>query len=174
MESEVVPLLVSVTFLPALLVPTLTAPKLSDLGDSCTTVPVPVSEMVWVPEPPSSLIVIEPVLVPPAVGVKVTLIVQLVPGCMPDPQVFVSWKSPVGVMLEISNSAVPLFDGVSVCAALVVPTSCVAKVSFVAESDAVGVCINTEIPVPRLTTMSSRPSLLRSLKTSAPLELTEM
>jgi hypothetical protein len=100
-EREAVPLFVRVTAFAALFVPTLTEPKLSDVGASLTTVPTPVREMVWVDDPPLSLIVTEPVLVPEAVGVKVMLIVQLPPGCTALAHVFVSWKSPVTAMLLI-------------------------------------------------------------------------
>jgi len=45
-ESDVAPLLVSLTVFAAVFVPTLTEPKLKDVGLSCTTVPIPVKAIV--------------------------------------------------------------------------------------------------------------------------------
>lgn len=49
-----------------------------------------------------------PERVPFAVGVKVTLMVQVVGGATLAPQLFVSAKSPVVAMLLISRGAVPV------------------------------------------------------------------
>jgi len=92
------------------------------------------------------VIVSVPVRVPVAVGVNVTLTVQLagdgpsVPVQVPS----VSAKSPV-VPNEIDVDPVPAFLTVTVLAALVVPTLCLANVSLV------GVAVTTTVgafPVP--------------------------
>jgi len=54
-----------------------------------------------------SVTVSEPVRVPVAVGVKVTLIVHDVLAARLVPQLSVSEKSPLGVMLEIVSVAPP-------------------------------------------------------------------
>jgi hypothetical protein len=64
----------------------------------------------------------DPVRLPVAVGLKVILIVQLVPAAKLVPQVFVCAKSPVALILLIDNAAVPLLVKVAVWAALVVLT----------------------------------------------------
>jgi hypothetical protein len=63
-----------------------------------------------------------PVLIPAAVGLKVTEIVQLAPALTVVPQVLVWEKSPLGVMLEMVRVTVPVLARVTICAALVVPT----------------------------------------------------
>ena len=72
---------------------------------------------------------------PPAVGLKVTLIEQLTPAAKVDPQVVVRAKSavlvPVKEMLRDVSVVVPMFFSVTVCAALVVLTVWLAKVTFV-------------------------------------------
>ena len=50
-----------------------------------------------------------PLLVPVAVGLKVTPIVQLAPAANVEPQVLVRVKSPPIVTLEMVMVAVPLF-----------------------------------------------------------------
>lgn len=92
-----------------------------------------------------SVIEIDPVSVPAASGVNVTLIVQLA-GEAPSvvPQVFVCAKSPLAEMV-IGVDAVPVFFTVTTLAGLVVPIVCAAKVSLV------GVAVTTTVaaaPVP--------------------------
>jgi hypothetical protein len=60
------------------------------------------------------VIVIEPVREPVAVGVKVTLRVQLAPAAMLEPQVLVWAKSPLAVMLVIARVALPVLFSVTV------------------------------------------------------------
>jgi hypothetical protein len=67
--------------------------------------------------------VTEPVRAPAAVGVKVTLIVQLAPTARVVPQLFVCAKSPLAVMELIVAELVPLFDSVVDWAAVVEPTT---------------------------------------------------
>ena len=86
------------------------------------------------------MIEIEPVSVPAASGVKVTLIVQLA-GEAPSvfPQVFVCAKSPLAE-IEIGVDAVPVFFTVTTLATLVVPIACDVNVSVV------GVAVTTTVP----------------------------
>src|SRR4030081_2434216 len=64
----------------------------------------------------------DPVRVPSAVGVKVTVIVQLALIATLLPQVLVCAKSPLAAMLLMVNVAVPVFLSVTFCEAFVVPT----------------------------------------------------
>jgi hypothetical protein len=87
-----------------------------------------------------------PVRVPVAVGVNVTLTVQLAgEGASEVPQLVLSTaKSPLAAM-ESDVDPVPVFFTVTVLAALVVPTVCLANVSLV------GVAVTTTLaafPVP--------------------------
>ena len=72
-----------------------------------------------------SLTVTVPVRVPVVVGVKFTLIVQLVPVASEVPQVPspAKAKSPLMVMPLIVMVVLPLLVSVENCAALVVPTA---------------------------------------------------
>jgi hypothetical protein len=54
-----------------------------------------------------------PVLVPAAVGLKVTLRVQLAPAATLEPQVLVWEKSPLALMLVIVRLALPVFLSVT-------------------------------------------------------------
>jgi hypothetical protein len=54
-----------------------------------------------------------PVLVPVAVGLKVTLRVQLAPAATLEPQVLVWEKSPLALMLVIVRLAFPVFLSVT-------------------------------------------------------------
>ena len=57
-----------------------------------------------------------PLRVPPAVGLKVTLIVQLAPSLTLLPQLFVCEKSPLTVIPEIDSPAFPELVRVMACA----------------------------------------------------------
>jgi hypothetical protein len=63
-----------------------------------------------------------PVLVPAAVGLKVTEIVQLAPVLTVVPQVLVWEKSPLAVMLEMVSEALPVLVSVMVWALLLFVT----------------------------------------------------
>src|SRR5258705_11485587 len=91
MVSNASPVFVSVTVCAALVVPTLREPKLKLVGERLTTgaVPVPVRLTICGLPVASSVIVMVPVRVPVAVGVNVTLIVQLAPAATEVPQVLV-------------------------------------------------------------------------------------
>jgi len=76
-----------------------------------------------------SVIVIAPLRVPVAVGVNVTLIVQLVFAARLAGQLFVSPKSPLGAIAEIARVAFPVLVNVTGCATLVVFTAWPGKMS---------------------------------------------
>jgi hypothetical protein len=84
--------------------------------------PIALSEMLMVP-----------VLVPLATGLKVTEIVQLAPTLTLVPQVLVWEKSPLVVIVRGVRAPVPVLDSVSVCGELRVETACPEKVRLVAE-----------------------------------------
>jgi hypothetical protein len=87
------------------------------------------------------VIEIEPVSVPAASGVNVTLIVQLAgEGPSVFPQVLVWAKSPLAGEIVMGVDKVPVFLTVTSLAALVVPTACDGKVSVV------GVAVTTTVP----------------------------
>jgi len=73
----------------------------------------------------------KPVLLPVAVGVKVTLMAQLAPGANPAPQVLSCAKSPVTVIPAIVKAAVPVLLIVIVCGALVDPSAWLVNVKLV-------------------------------------------
>src|SRR3974390_1450752 len=77
--------------------------------------------------PSESLMVIEPVRAPVAVGVNVTEIEQFPPAATPPRQLLVSAKSPVAAMLANVNGTVLVFVSTIVCGWLVVPTVCTPK-----------------------------------------------
>jgi hypothetical protein len=88
-----------------------------------------------------------PVLVPLAVGLKVTLMVQEALAATREPQVLVWEKSPLVLMLLMLSVAFPVFVSVTVWGLLVVPTAWAGKVKEVEERLAAG-----PVPVPvRLT-----------------------
>src|SRR2546429_5132135 len=60
--------------------------------------------------------VIAPVRVPVAVGVKVTLMAQLAPAATDVPQVLVCMKSPLATMLVTLSATVPVLVSVTDCA----------------------------------------------------------
>jgi hypothetical protein len=80
------------------------------VGERLTTgaVPVPVRLTVWVAGLALSVIVTAPVRVPAAVGLKVTLRVQLALAARLEPQVLVWEKSPLAVMLIMLRVALPV------------------------------------------------------------------
>jgi len=142
MARVAVPVFDSVTVCAALVVPTVWLAKVSEVGERLAVVvgaaPVPVRPTVCgLPEALSVTLEL-PVRVPDAVGVNVTLMLQFPPDASEPPQLSVSAKSPLATMLLMVRVAVPVFDSVTVCAALVVPTLWLAKVSEVGERLATG------------------------------------
>ena len=93
--------------------------------------PVPVNPMLC--GLPNALLVTVSVSVrePATVGVKVTLIVQFAPAARVAAQVLVWAKSPLALMPAIFSTAEPLLVRVTLCAVLVVPFVCAAKVRLV-------------------------------------------
>ena len=123
------PLFVSVTAWAALVVLTDWFPNPTEVGDrlAAGAVPVPVRLAVRGLPVPLSVTVSVALRVPEAVGLKVTLMVQLAAAARLAPQPFVRAKSPLLVpvmatLLMVSDELVPFFR-VSVCAVLVVPTA---------------------------------------------------
>src|ERR1700680_3014690 len=92
--SAVVARFVTVADLIALAMPIPTVPRFSVLALTRTAVPVPDRATVWGLVGSESLIVKVALRVPAAVGLKVTLMVQLAPPASDDPQLLVSLKSP--------------------------------------------------------------------------------
>jgi hypothetical protein len=92
-------------------VPTSCAEKVKEVGERLATgaVPVPVRLTDWVAGLALSVMVTAPVLVPMAVGLKVTLRVQLAATATLAPQVLVWEKSPLTVMLVMLRTALPVF-----------------------------------------------------------------
>src|ERR1700719_1841314 len=106
----VVPELCSVTAAPVRDAPTGCDTKVRDVGLTlaCWDVPWPLSARVCGLPGAVSVTVRIPVRLPRAVGVKVTLTVQLVPGATGVPQVFDWAKSPVIWSEVIVKGPVPL------------------------------------------------------------------
>jgi hypothetical protein len=84
-----------------------------------------------------------PVLVPPAVGLKVTLMVQLAVAATLEPQVLVSEKSPLVEIPAMLRAAFPVLLSVTVWGLLLVPSGCAGKVKEVGERLTAGA-----VPVP--------------------------
>lgn len=91
-----------------------------------------------------SVMVTAPTRLPVAVGVNVTLKSQKPPAPKPEPQLLVTEKSPLAVILVRLSAAPPLLVSLTTCAALLVPIVCAAKLSEVGLSEATG----TATPVP--------------------------
>ena len=85
----------------------------------------------------------EPVRVPVAVGVKVTFTVQLVLTARLAPQLLVCAKSPLALMLDMLAAAVPVFETVTGCDALPLPSTCAGKVKALLDRPITGA-----VPVP--------------------------
>jgi hypothetical protein len=151
------PLLVKVTVLAAPLVPIARVGKLRLLADKETAVPVPLKLTLCGLLLALSVRVSEPVRLAAAVGVKVTVMVQLAPAARLVPQVLVWAKSPLAVMLLRLKADWPVLDKVRVFGLLVVPTSLVPKLKLEADSFATG-------PVPVAPSTTRR---MRSLDESA-------
>ena len=109
------------------------------------------------------------VLVPPAVGLKLTLTAQLAPAARLGPHVVASVKSllfiPVMAILLMVSVLVPAFRRLNVFAALVVPTVCRLKDREEGDSDAEGAT-----PVPLNPTICGLPAALSFTLTEAVLD----
>jgi hypothetical protein len=96
-----------------------------------------------------------PLLAPVVVGVKVTLIEQEVSAARLALQVLVWEKSPLMAILVIVRVELPVFRRLTLCAMLLEPTACAAKVREVEETTA---DVATPFPV-RLTVWGEEPAL---------------
>ena len=145
MLSVAVPVFVSVTLWPELVVPICWLEKVKFVADKLTagSVPVPVRLTACGLPEAVSVIVSVPLRAPVAVGVKVTSIAQLLPAATDPLQLLVSAKSPVVAMLVMLKGAVPLFPSVTTCGALVVLTTWPLKVTLFGATLAVAA-----VPVP--------------------------
>jgi hypothetical protein len=148
-----VPVLLSVTDCAALVVPTVWAANVSEVGETPAVgdVPVPLSVTFWVaPTLPELSITCSVALrLPTAVGSNVTEIVQFAPTAKLAAQVLVSAKSaefvPPITMLVIVRGPVPVLVRVTVCALVVTPTLMPANVRLLGEAPATG--IPTPVPL---------------------------
>src|SRR5713226_8700372 len=113
------PLFESVTVLAGLLVPTTLVPKLKLVVDrlSVGVTPEPVSETNCGLLDAASVMVSVPVREPLAVGVKVTLTVQLELATTLAPQLLVCAKSPLACIPLMLTAVCPGFDSVTGCEA---------------------------------------------------------
>jgi hypothetical protein len=105
-----------VTLCALLLLPTACAGKVKEVGERLTTgvaTPVPVRLTVCVAGLTLSVMVMEPLREPAALGVKVTMRVQLALAATLVPQVLVWEKSPLTVMLLIVRVALPVLVSVT-------------------------------------------------------------
>src|SRR5437879_11049277 len=118
--SSALPVLLSVTDCAALVVFSSWLPKLKFVADKLTmgagAAPVPVRLMVCGLPAMLSVIVTAPVRMPVAVGVNVTLMVQLAPAATDVPQVLVCMKSPLATMLVTLSATFPVLFSVTDCA----------------------------------------------------------
>jgi hypothetical protein len=125
------PVLERVTAWAALLVPTAWLANVRLLGEKLTVAevatPVPVRATLWEPVPALSVTVTEALREPEAVGVKVTLMVQLPPAATLEPQLLLWAKSPglepPSEMPEMLSAAFPVLFTVTAFAVLVEPTA---------------------------------------------------
>ena len=155
MARAALPVLVNVTVCAALMLPTAWLLNVSVLVERLTTgtaSPMPDSGTVCVLPatfPVLSVTVRVPVLVPAAVGVNVTLIVQVVLAERIEPHVLLWLKSPAATMLEMLNGASPVLLKITCCAALATPTDWPVKPRLAGESEACG--SKTPVPVAKIT-----------------------
>jgi len=132
--KAVFPVLLRVTLCAALVVPTFWLLNVRLAGERLVAAAAPVPVRLTICGLPAALseILTAAVRVPAAVGVNVTLIVQLLFAATELPQVFVSAKSPVltpvMLILVMLILALPVLLRVALCAGLVVPTFSLAKV----------------------------------------------
>jgi hypothetical protein len=154
--TEPVPVLATVTLCAALVVPTVWLAKVKDAGEivivpACAPT-VPVNATVCGLPVALSAMLMAAVREPVAVGLKVTLIVQLASTASDAGQVFVSAKSPefvpVRVIPEIAKAALPPFVKVTVWAALVVPMLCELNVKLVGARMTEDTCAGIDCTTP--------------------------
>jgi hypothetical protein len=148
--SVPVPVLDKVTACAALLVPNNWLLNVSEVGERLTAgaTPVPVRLTAWGLPLALSVIVTAALRAPVAVGLNVTLMVQLAAAATLVPQVLVWLKSPLFVpvmaMLVMLSAAVPVFERVTACAVLLVLTNWLLNVSDAGDRPTAGA---TPVPV---------------------------
>ena len=122
-------------------------------------IPEPVKPTVWGLPGASSAIVTEAVLLPSAVGVKVTLMLQVPLGARDEPHVLFSPKSPTlapATLMELKFTGLkPVFETVMDCPALVFPTGSLPNPSVGTES-----CTTASPPLPESETLCGVPGAL--------------
>jgi hypothetical protein len=142
MFKTAVPLLVSVTLCPELLVPTLWFAKLNELEErlACAPLlPIPTNRITCCgPFCALSVITTLPPRDQTAAGVKVMLIEHGDPGATEVPHVFVWEKSPLITMLLMLRLDVPVLVRVIDCGELLVPTTVPPKLRPLDESVTIG------------------------------------
>jgi hypothetical protein len=149
MLNGALPVLFKVTDCAGLVVPRFWLPKATLLAVRLTVGLVPVPVRLTVCGLPAALseTVSVAVRLPGAVGVNVTLMVQLPPAASELPQVVVSGKSPglgpVTARLAMLKARLPLFVRVTDCAGVEVPSNWLPKVRVVAERPT-----SAAVPVP--------------------------
>ena len=150
--SDAVPVLINVTDCGELVVFTTCPPKDRLAGRRLTAganaAPVPVRLAVWGLLSALSLTVNVPVRIPDAVGVKVTLIVQLALPARPDPQLSVSAKSPLTVAPLTVKGVDVRFVRTMGWELLVVPTDWLPKLRLVGANWADAAAIKPKTPTP--------------------------
>jgi hypothetical protein len=123
--SVAFPVLVSVTGWVPLAVPTGWLGKVTLAGVRLTVGPAapPVPLRVTICGLPGALseMLSVPLRVPLPVGIRITLIVQLLPAATLVPQLFVCVKSPLTAKLEIVTTPLPVLVRVMTCALLELP-----------------------------------------------------
>jgi phage tail protein X len=128
-----------------------TVPKLKLVGESFAVVPTPLSVTFCGLPAALSVMLNAAVRVPDAVGLNLTLIVQLAPAANEVPQVVVWEKSPAFVpviaIVVIVKLAVPVFFRVAVVAALVVPIAWVEKDRLVGDRVTTGPLLRLKVAV---------------------------
>jgi len=156
--STSVPLSVSVTVCAELLVPTAWLAKVRFFvlreAIACP-VPMPARGRIWGESAALSVIVIEPVRVQIATGAKVAEIVQLAPAARDAPQLLVCPNSVPAVILVMVSGVAPEFSRITFLAALVVPTACLANMTFAGVSFTTGTA-----PVPLMVSFCGLPVAL--------------
>ncbi len=126
-----VPVLVTVTVWPWLVVPTDKLPKERVEGEVAMPgkVPCPVAVTRVETRPLASLMTVDPERVPVEVGEKLRLTVQLAPGW----KIVGHWSDSMRLFDTVMgfsvSAAVPVLVTVNVCAWLVVPATCAPKIS---------------------------------------------
>jgi hypothetical protein len=148
------PELLSVIVCPALAAPTVWLANVRLVGERLTAdvIPVPATLTLWGLWETLSVTVTCAVRVPDAVGWKVTVIVQLAPAAMVDPQLLLCAKSlgfvPPSVMPEMFTVELPTFATMFVWAALVVPTAWLPKVTVAGLTESPIVVAGSAIALP--------------------------